>query len=200
MVNLTFMEIIHLSYKEFLLEELIDEADEDDFDEDELAKQLDKIDFDKRFFGWLKENKEEVINQYLAQELSEDKGEISIEVEDDIDDPDRINIEIIRVEILGDTDYIYTSFHQSLSSIDLARLQSALINDDTSLLEKHLDDLVKREGNLLEVEEETVIYKYHISFDLENKIEHIDNIQKSLDKCIVVFYEALEDEDGFLEF
>ena len=136
--------MIKLCYKEFLLDELIDEADDDDYDEDELEKQIGKVEFNKKFFDWIKDNKEEVITSYLAQELSEDQGEISIEVEEHEEDPDRINIEIIRVELTGDTDYIYNSFHQSLSPLQLAQLQSALINDDKSLLEDHLNKLVKK--------------------------------------------------------
>ena len=146
------------------------------------------------------ENKEDLITQYISQELSEDEGQISIEVEENEDDQKKLNIEIIRVELSGDTDYIYTSFHRGLSPLALAQIQSALMNGDHSLLNSHLDNLVKKEGNKIEVEEETAIYKYHIIFDLNNEVDQISNIGEKLDKCILIFYESLEDDEGFLEF
>ena len=198
MDKLNFIELIRLNYKDFLLDKLIEKSD-DDFDEVELEKQIDTSKFDEAFIKFINDNKEDLVSQFLAQELDDDDGEISVEVEESEENPEKLNIEIIRVEISGDTDYIYTSFHQSLSTLDLARLQSALINGDASLLEKHVNALIKKEGNKIEVEEETAIYKYHITFDLE-KIEHIENIESNLDKCIIVFYECLNDDEDFLEF
>jgi len=188
-----FLNLIKESYTEFILDEKLDELDDDvDFDEEKIKDEI-EIEDNKDFLSFIRINIEDLIDEYLTDELSElDLQDFSIDI---IDEGEELFITLYLIESKGEINF-YDLLLSNLSSEQKSAIREAIFDDNFSKMESILKSAIKKENNIIYAEEETTVFNYRIPFEINN-LNNLDKLEQHLDLLMISLKKDLESEDFF---